>query len=113
MVASESDDFLDMAGDSLQEEGAVVICVGSLDGAIQALEDGFRPEVLVVDGALRFGSELVARVRETTECQDIPVFVVSPVRGRPDDLSSPGTTVVKRNGNSVVEAVQALYFGSA
>ncbi len=80
MVASESDEFVDSVSYSLQDEGAVVVCVTMVDDAIQVLEAGFRPEVLVVDGAMRSGPELVARARQAPECKLIPVVVAAPVR---------------------------------
>jgi hypothetical protein len=113
MVASESDGFLDAAGELLQDEGALVICVQTVDGAMQALEDGFRPEALVVDGTMRFGPELISGVRGRPECTDIPVVVSTPLR-TPDELPSHGVTLVKRQDpTALVEAIQGLYFGSA
>jgi CheY-like chemotaxis protein len=111
MVASESDDFVDSIGCTLQDEGAVVVCVGTMDDAVQVLDSGFRPEVLVVDGAMRSGPELVARVRRRPGCRQIPVVVSAPVRDL-GGLPSRGVTIVKRQA-ALVEAIQGLYFGSA
>ena len=111
MVASDSDAFLGSAGDALAGEGAVVICVESIDGAIHAVEDGFRPEVLVIDGTMKSGPDLMARVRRELACDELPVIVAAPVRD-PTLMYARGVRIVALR-EAVVGAVQAMYFGLA
>ncbi len=73
------------------------------------LRTGGGREVLVVDGAMRYGPELVARVRRAPECRLIPVVVAAPLRDA-GELSSLGVTVVKRQA-ALVGAIQELCLG--
>ncbi len=107
MVASTSEDFTDALADALQEEGAVVICVQTMEGAMDALEDGFRPSALVVDGTLSFARGLVARLRRHPELRDVQVIAASPIRS-PAAFASGGVMVMKRHDiSAVVNAVDA------
>lgn len=64
MVASDAPDFMDALADALHEAGAVVICVEDVESAMQAVEDGFRPDAVVVDSTLGCAETFVAWVRE-------------------------------------------------
>jgi CheY-like chemotaxis protein len=107
MVASTSSRFTDSVAKALHDEGAVVICVETVEGALQAVEDGFRPGALVVDGMLPFAPALIACLRRHPDLEDMQVIAASPVRAGTAFLSG-GVTVIKRHDlAAVVDALDA------
>ena len=97
---------------ALEHEGAVVVSIETIDGALEAITRlGMRPDVLVVDGTLPAGPELVAVLRRLPSLRGLRVVAASPVRA-PEAFPFEQVTIVKRHDLSrlfdALEGVQAL-----
>ncbi len=81
------DRFLGRLGDVLQDEGMRAVCVGEIDAAMEAVEQGFRPGAIVVDPATVLepgGGELVRYLAGSPALAAVPVFSISGVMKRLD-----------------------------
>ena len=109
MVASESEDFAKEVSRALEHEGAVVVSIDTVDGALEAMTRlGVRPDVLVVDCALPSGPELVAVLRRLQSLRGLRVFIAAPVRA-PEAFPPGHVTIVKRHHlSSVFDAVEGV-----
>lgn len=87
LVVSHDHDFLNELGDALRGNGMLAICVEELDAANEVMDEGFRPEAMVIDLALVLepgGDERVRYLAGTPALTTIPVLSISSVMRRPE-----------------------------
>ncbi len=82
LVVSQDSRFLDHLGASLRNAGMLTVCVKQADAVMEIVEEGFRPNAVVVEpGAVLEpgGSELVQYLTRSPALASIPIFSISGV----------------------------------
>ena len=82
LVVSQDSRFLDHLGESLRNEGMLTVCVKQADAVMEIVEEGFRPNAVVVEPRAVLepgGSELVQYLTRSPALASIPIFSISGV----------------------------------
>jgi CheY-like chemotaxis protein len=107
LVASSVPALADELVEALRDEGALVVCVEEVEAATEVLQAGFRPDAVVVDGALSGAVDLVEHVRHLPGARRIPVLATSPVPCA-EELPWSDVILVKRDVNELVVALSRV-----
>jgi CheY-like chemotaxis protein len=107
LVASGAHALADDLTEALRDEGALVVCVEGVDAASEAIQSGFRPDAVVVDGALPGALDLVEWVRRAPELPRVPVVTASPAP-LIDDFPRADFILVKRSVPELVWTIDRV-----
>ena len=91
LVVDDDPDIRDTLREVIEAEGFAVVCAADGQKALEALDRGLRPSLVVLDlmMPLMSGWELLAAIRAERALADLPVAVISASGGR---ASPPGAT---------------------
>jgi DNA-binding response OmpR family regulator len=80
LVVSPDPDYLDEVGDALSELNALGVLAEGVEGASNAIADGFTPELVLVDPLLvghARGEEILILLRRIPRLSTVPVLALS------------------------------------
>ncbi len=97
--------FLDELADLLEEEGVCVVWVETVEGAVQALEDGHRPDAVVIDGTFKEALALLRELRRHRHASQVPLLAAAPLR---PEIMDAGALVQRRNVDDVIATLDLL-----
>ena len=94
LVVDDDPDIRETLRDVIEAEGFAVVCAANGRAALEALDMGLRPSLIVLDLMMptMSGWELLAAIRADRVFADLPVAVISAAGGAPP----PGATCFLR-----------------